>query len=106
MFVDDLAKACIEILEINKSKYNKLVKSHLNVGTGIDITIKDLAKLISKTIDYKGKIKFNPEKPDGTPRKVLNVDLINKLGGNPQLLEVGLSKTYKWMLKNFKNLRI
>ena len=106
LFVDDLAKACLKVLNIDKKKYNEMVSSHLNVGTGKDISIKKLVALICEIVDFKGTIKFDAEKPDGTPRKVLNVEKINKLGWEATTsIETGLEKTYEWMKNNLPALR-
>lgn len=107
LFVDDLAKACLKILKIDKKNYNHHVSSHVNIGTGEDISIKELSYLIAKIIGFKGKIIFDTQKPDGTPRKVLNVGLINRLGWKAKTkLEDGLNETFIWMKNNIKNLRI
>lgn len=96
LFVDDLARA---ILIIDK-KYNQ--PSPINVGFGKDISIKDLAYKLKKLFKYNGKIKFNNNFPDGTPRKLLNVKKIKKLGWEPKTsLEAGLIKTMNWYNKTF-----
>lgn len=96
LFVDDLARA---ILIIDK-KYNQ--PSPINVGFGKDISIKDLAYKLKKLFKYNGKIKFNTNFPDGTPRKLLNVKKIKKLGWEPKIsLEAGLIKTMNWYNKTF-----
>ena len=74
LHVDDLAKACLHLM----LTYND--SGHVNIGTGEDITIKDLAKMIQMITGYNGKVVWNSDKPDGTPRKLLDVDKINKLG--------------------------
>ena len=69
----------------------------INVGTGEDISIKDLANMISNMLDYSGDIIWDTTKPNGTPRKVLNVDKIKSLGWDPKIsLEEGIKKTYEW----------
>ena len=96
LFVDDLARA---ILIIDK-KYNQ--SSPINVGFGKDISIRDLAFKLKKLFKYNGKIKFNTNFPDGTPRKLLNIKKINKLGWEPKIsLETGLIKTMNWYNKTF-----
>ncbi len=88
LHVDDLANACLFLL----LNYNE--ENIVNIGCGIDITIKELALKISNIIGYKGKLNFNHNKPDGTPRKLLNVDKITKLGWNAKIsFEDGLNKT-------------
>ena len=99
LFVDDLASAIGHILQIEKEKFFKGIDpmcSHINVGFGEDISIKDLTKLISKTIDYNGHIDFDKSKPDGAYRKLMNSKKINKLGWKPLIgLENGLKITYE-----------
>ena len=105
LFVDDLAKAAYLIMNISKKKLYHFVKpmqSHVNVGYGKDITIKNLANLIKKTIGYKEKIIFDNSKTDGTKRKLLNCKIINKLGWKPSVsLEQGLSLVYKDFKKKY-----
>lgn len=105
LYVDDAAQACIVIMNSKKETYKKVSKdmlSQINVGSGIDIKIKDLANLIGEVVKYKGKIVFNNEFPDGTPKKLLDNTKINSLGWSPQYtLKEGLNKTYKWYVKNF-----
>ena len=90
LHVEDLAIACIHLMRI----YNG--KEALNVGTGKDVTIKELALMIKNVSDYRGEIVFNTEKPDGTPRKWLDIEKISKLGWTPKIsLEQGVKKTYE-----------
>jgi GDP-L-fucose synthase len=77
-----------------------LRSSHINVGYGSDITIKDLARLISKTVGYQGEIIFDTSKPDGTPRKLMNSDRIKQMGWQPTVsLEKGLIVAYQNFLQ-------
>ena len=95
LHVDDLAEACYICMQ----NYNEI--EHINVGTGEDITIKELAQTISDVIGYNGEIKWDTSKPNGTPRKVLNVDKIKSLGWEPKIgLRGGIEKTYEWYKKN------
>jgi len=95
LYVDDLAKACVFAMN------NKKVEGLTNIGTGEDVTIAELAKLIKKIIGYNGEIKFDATKPDGTPRKCMDVSKINSLGWRAQIsLEEGIAKVYEWYLKN------
>ncbi len=115
LFVDDLAEASIFILE-NVSIKNKILYDEsdkfvgiLNVGSGSDITIKELAKLISSIIGYDGEIIWDSSKPDGTPRKLLDISKLNKLGWNPKLkLQQGIELTLKNYIEELKqnNIRI
>ena len=73
LYVDDMARACIHVMNLNKKIYEKksnLMCSHINIGTGKDLTIKEVAKIIKDVVGYKGKIIFDPSKPDGSPRKL------------------------------------
>ena len=95
LHVDDLAKACVFLMI--KYKGNEPI----NVGTGKDISIKDLAALIKDIIQYNGNIVCNKEKPDGTPRKLLNINKILGLGWEPKIdLKTGILDTYKWYKEN------
>ncbi len=90
LYSDDLAEACIFLME----RYND--PEIINIGTGEDITIADLARLIAKITGYQGSISFDPSKPDGTPRKLLNVSKINALGWKYKTsLEEGITKAYQ-----------
>jgi GDP-L-fucose synthase len=91
LHVDDLARAVL----VASEKYDQSV--HLNVGTGNDISIKELANLIATLAGFKGEISWDSSKPDGTPRKVLDVSRINSLGWKPTIrLEEGIQSTIKW----------
>lgn len=104
MFVEDLANAIVFMLEkINAKDLYENKITHLNVGTGKDLTIADLANLISKIVEFKGKIVFDPSKPDGTPRKLMDVTRLNNLGWRYKTeLKDGIEITYKWFLEKFK----
>ncbi len=94
LHVDDLAEACYVAMQ----KYDG--EKHINVGTGEDITIKELAETIADVVGYKEEIVWNFTKPNGTPRKVLNVDKIKALGWEPKIgLREGIEATYKWYLE-------
>ncbi len=99
LFVDDLANAIGHILKIEKSKFFEDIDpmcSHVNIGSGYDITIKNLAFLISKIVGFKGNIQFDSSKPEGTMRKLMNSNKVNNLGWKPITeLEDGLKLTYK-----------
>lgn len=101
LFVDDLADALVFLM----NEYSG--EEHVNVGTGTDVSIKELAQLICKVIDYNGKLVFDTSKPDGTPKKLLNVSKINSLGWKAATeLEDGIRKTYEWYLKEYKKINI
>lgn len=97
LYVDDLAQACIYIMNLDKNKYIHLSRPNFffNVGTGLDLTIKQLAFKIKKIVGYEGEIIFDKKKPDGVTRKLLNVKRIHKAGWKYKIkLEYGLKKTY------------
>lgn len=103
LFVDDLAEAILFMMEkVEASDLYNLGISHLNVGSGKDISISDLAALVSNIIGYNGKIEYDTTKPDGTPRKLMDVSRINSLGWKYKTeLEEGIKKTYDWFLNNY-----
>lgn len=97
MHVDDLAKACWYLLQ--KDLGGKLI----NVGSGSDVSIKEFALLIARVTGYQGRIRYDLEKPDGTPRKLLDISQITSLGWRAKIdLESGLFSTYKWFEENWK----
>ena len=101
LYVDDLGESVVFILENSPNEH------FLNVGTGVDITIKKLAQLIQKTINYKGTIIWDKTKPDGTPRKLMDCSKIEDLGWKAQTgLKDGIELTYNWFLDNADSLRI
>tara|TARA_B100001287_G_C22681960_1_gene530990 strand:+ start:2068 stop:3024 length:957 start_codon:yes stop_codon:yes gene_type:complete len=100
LHVDDLASAVFYSIE------NKFPEGMYNIGTGNDISIKDLALTVQKIVNYKGKIFWDKTKPDGTPRKLLDVSKIRKLGWEYNIkLEDGIKNTYSWFLKNISNIK-
>ena len=95
LHVDDLAEACYTCME----KYEG--EEHINVGTGEDVTIKELAETIVDVVGYKNEYEWDTSKPNGTPRKVLNVDKIKALGWEPKIsLREGIETTYEWFKEN------
>ena len=107
LYVDDMAEASIYIMNLGIDDYLKNTQSmlsHVNIGTGKDITIKELSYAIAKEVGYKGIINFDVEKPDGAPRKLLDVSCLNNLGWKAKFdLSVGLSLTYKDFLGKIAN---
>lgn len=105
LYSDDLADATLFLLKIKKEKYKKYLNNEyniVNIGSGYEYTVKDLAKTIAKVIDFKGKIICDREKPEGTSRKFLSNKILTKLGWKPQVnLYEGLKKTYKDYLNNY-----
>ncbi|WP_103649966.1 GDP-L-fucose synthase family protein [Campylobacter concisus] len=103
MFADDLADACVFLM---KNKTSKEIGELINIGTGVDCTILELAQIIKKVVGYNGEIVLDRTKPDGTPRKLLDVSRLKALGWVAKTsLEDGLKKTYNDFLNN-KNLRM
>ena len=95
LHVDDLAEACYTCMQ----DYDE--DGHINIGTGEDVTIKQLAEIIADVVGYDRYINWDATKPNGTPRKVLNVDKLKSLGWQPKIsLREGIEKTYEWYLKN------
>jgi GDP-L-fucose synthase len=92
---DDLASACIFLLE----NYDDEIA--INIGTGTDLSIKELADLIKEIVGFKGSIEWDSSRPNGTPRKLLDVSKITALGWKPAIpLEEGIRSTYKWFVAN------
>ncbi|OGU76797.1 MAG: GDP-fucose synthetase [Ignavibacteria bacterium RBG_16_34_14] len=108
LYVDDLAEAILFLIEKVDAKdlYKKEI-THLNIGTGKDLTILELASLISDVVGFKGEIEYDASKPDGTPRKLLDVSRINKLGWKYKTeLREGIELTYKWYVNSIKNYKL
>ena len=107
LHVDDMARASIFILGLSKTDYKNKVDdmlSHINIGSGEEISIKNLAYLVARTVGYDGQIKFDTTKPNGTKRKLLDTYKINSMGWKPLIkLEQGLLDTYKWYLANISS---
>jgi GDP-L-fucose synthase len=109
LYVDDMADACIYLMELDKATYaanTTAMLSHINIGTGKDVTIRELAELIKVVVGFGGKIIFDATKPDGTPRKLLDTSRLTSLGWIPNFsLKEGLSGTYKWYLEHLRAIR-
>ena len=100
LYVDDLADACVFLMKTYSGE------EHLNVGTGADISIRDFAELIAKTVGYEGTLAFDTARPDGMPRKLLDVSRLGELGWTaPTSLEEGLQRYYHWFLENIDSIR-
>ena len=104
LHVDDLADACVFISCLPNEEYAAHTEprlSHLNIGTGMDVSIAELADVIRAVVGYEGQIEYNSDYPDGTKRKLLNVSAVSGLGWKAQIgLEEGIAGTYQWYLEN------
>lgn len=109
LHVDDMAAASVHVLLLDAQTYaanTQPMLSHINVGTGVDCTIRELAEAMQRVVGFEGKLVFDTTKPDGTPRKLMNVDRLKQLGWQYTIgLEEGLAKTYQWFLGNVDGLR-
>lgn len=107
LHVDDMARACLMVMDLPQEEYQAMTtpfQSHINIGSGKDIFIRELADMIQEVVGYKGKIFFDSNKPDGPPRKCLDTGLITKMGFKPSLgLKQGLKQTYAWFLRHQNN---
>ncbi|MEQ9891070.1 GDP-L-fucose synthase [Pectobacterium aroidearum] len=109
LFVDDMASASIHVMELDKAVYDSHTDpmlSHINVGTGVDCTISEMANTMARVVGYQGNVVFDASKPDGTPRKLMDVSRLKQLGWQYKIeLEEGLLKTYNWFLANQSSFR-
>ncbi|MGF1750760.1 GDP-L-fucose synthase [Vibrio cionasavignyae] len=109
LHVDDMAAASIFVMNLDDKTYSENTEpmlSHINVGTGVDCTIRELVETVANVIGYKGTITFDTSKPDGAPRKLMNVSRLASLGWTYDVeLEEGLQKTYQWFLDNQNDFR-
>jgi GDP-L-fucose synthase len=105
LYVDDLAEAIVFLLEkVNAKDLYQAGITQINIGKGKDLTINELAELISEVTSFKGKIVYDSSKPDGTPRKLMDVTRINNLGWKAKTdLKSGIQKTYQWYLEKFSS---
>ena len=104
LYVDDMAQASLFVLKLDKRTYQANTRpmlSHINVGTGKDIAIKEMAEIMREVVGFQGRLSFDTSKPDGTPRKLIDTSLLSKMGWNYSIdLKEGLEKTYKWYSTN------
>ncbi|MGH1331514.1 MAG: GDP-L-fucose synthase [Paracoccaceae bacterium] len=109
LHVDDMAAASLFVMDLPKSIYDRETDpmlSHINVGSGNDVTILSLAKTVAKVTGFTGAITTDPSKPDGTLRKMMDVSRLARLGWTAKIgLEYGIKETYEWFLKNADNIR-
>ncbi len=103
LYVDDMAAASLFVLELDEDIYQANTQpmlSHINVGTGIDTTIREMAETMKRVVGFAGELKFDTSKPDGAPRKLIDVSRLSAMGWHYQTgLEEGLKRTYSWYLK-------
>lgn len=104
LHVDDMASACVHIMELDENTYRDRTSSmlsHINVGTGEDCSIRELAETVARVVGFGGEIRFDISMPDGTPRKLLDVSRLASLGWKFSIrLEEGLRDAYRWFLEN------
>jgi GDP-L-fucose synthase len=104
LYVDDMAQASLFVLELDNKTYKSNTKSmlsHINVGTGKDITIKEMAETMKEVVGFKGELAFDTSRPDGALRKLIDVSRLSNMGWNHNInLKEGLEKTYKWYSNN------
>jgi GDP-L-fucose synthase len=110
LHVDDMAAASIFVANVSQEIYESCTEpmlSHINVGTGVDCTIAEMALTMAEVVGYKGEVSFDTTKPDGAPRKLMNVDTLKKLGWSYSMdLKEGLASTYEWFLENQIHIRV
>lgn len=109
LHVDDMAAASVYVMNLDEETYRSQTQpmlSHINVGTGIDCTIRELAETMAKVTGFAGSLIFDSSKPDGTPRKLMDVSRLRALGWEAAIpLEEGLARTYDWYLRNIDGIR-
>ena len=109
LYVDDMAAASVHVMNLSKEVYDANTKpmlSHINVGTGLDCTIQELVNTVARVVGYQGNIRFDSSKPDGAPRKLMDVTRLKNLGWQYSItLEQGLEKAYKWFIENQDSFR-
>lgn len=109
LYVDDMAAASVHVMDLDKATYKANTEpmlSHINVGTGVDCTIRELVETVAKVVGFEGEITFDTTKPDGSPRKLMNVDRLKSLGWEYSVsLEYGLSLAYQWFVDNGNSCR-
>ena len=110
LYVDDMAEASLflhNLSEVTYNKYTKPMQSHVNIGTGVDVTIKELAEVIKNVVGFTGKLLFDDSKPDGTIRKLMDVQLMSDFGWKSKTnLKAGLEQTYANFMLQQDNLRV
>ena len=109
LHVDDMADASLFVLDLDKAVYDaqtSAMLSHINIGSGRDISILELAQKVAEIVGFTGQITTDPTKPDGTPRKLMDVTRINSMGWRPRIgLDEGIAETYRWFLAHERQMR-
>ena len=109
LHVDDMAAASVYVMNLDKAVYDAKTEpmlSHINVGTGVDCTIRELAETMARVVGFEGAITFDTSKPDGTPRKLMDVSRLKSMGWQSSIsLQAGLANTYDWFLANELDVR-
>jgi GDP-L-fucose synthase len=109
LHVDDMAAGCIHMMELPHARFwaeAEPMLSHINLGTGVDCSIRALADAIARVVGYRGRLRFDTSKPDGAPRKLLDVSKAERLGWRASIeLDAGLEQTYRWFLDNERTIR-
>lgn len=109
LYVDDMADACIHVMNLNSSVYlehTDSMLSHINVGSGVDYSIRELVEAVARVVGFNGEIIFDTSKPDGAPRKLMNVERLRALGWESSVsLEKGLAKAYQWFVGSQADVR-
>ncbi len=109
LYVDEMAEASIFVMNLDEKNYQQETQpmlSHINVGTGIDCTIRELVETVAQVVGFKGRIEFDATKPDGAPRKLMDVSRLERLGWKAKVsLKEGLTKTYAWFLAHQNDYR-
>ncbi|MDA8602539.1 GDP-L-fucose synthase [Gammaproteobacteria bacterium] len=109
LHVDDMASACVHIMNLPRKEYERMTEprlNHINVGTGIECSIKELVETITRVTGYSGAINWDTTKPDGAPRKLMDSTKLRQLGWQPKFdLQAGLENTYSWYTRNISDAR-
>jgi len=109
LYVDDMARACLHLMNLDINTYREITEpqlSHINVGTGVDCTIRELAETVKAVVGFRGDLVFDRTKPDGTPRKLMDSSKLQNSGWSPELdLHEGLTAAYAWFLNHAADLR-
>jgi GDP-L-fucose synthase len=103
LYVDDMAEASLFVLELDETTYQantNLMLSHINVGTGVDVTIYELAHTMKQVVGFDGELEFDTNKPDGSPRKLIDISRLKNMGWSYNVeLKEGLKTTYGWYIE-------